>query len=262
MTKRRTKQISEGDSPPASPRTDASPIAVNLEEPVGQSRRSARRDLVETAILTHAAALFADKGYAGTTPQQIADSVGMSRQSLYYYISSKEDLLAKLVAHMTTDLVEQMRLITLDEDLSAIDKLSQVVKLIVTDRATKPREFRLLDRSSSSLPEELTKEYLIGRREALAIVRSVICQGIAEGHFKPVDERVAALSVIGMCNWVAWWFEPADGHPVAPVAEQISDSAVSMLRSVAGPPKGPETPLDLVRRLESDISELRRSLTD
>ena len=134
--------------------------------------------------------------------------------------------------------------------------------MIVTDRAKKPREFRLLDRSSSSLPDELTEEYLHGRREALAIVRSVIGQGISEGDFKPVDERVAALSVLGMCNWVAWWFEPADNHPISPIAEQISDSAVSMLRRTDGLEAGPETPLDLVSRLENDVAQLRRSLSD
>lgn len=234
---------------------------VTADEHTGQSRRSARRDLVESEILAHASALFADKGYAGTTPQEIADSVGISRQSLYYYMSSKEDILAKLVAHMTTNLVEQMRFIEMDE-ATATEKLSRVVTVIVTDRARKPREFRLLDRSSSSLPDELTDEYLRGRREALAIVRSVIAQGISEGDFKPVDERVAALSVLGMCNWVAWWFEPAENHPISPIAEQISESAVSMLRRSDRPAAGPETPLDVVIRLENDVARLRRTLSE
>ena len=31
---------------------------------------------------------------------------------------------------------------------------------------------------------------------------------VSRGEFRPRDERLAALSVIGMCNWVAWWFHP------------------------------------------------------
>ena len=263
MTTRRADRANhDGQSTDSSTDSVDRIVDVTADEHTGQSRRSARRDLMESVILSHASALFAEKGYAGTTPQEIADSVGMSRQSLYYYMSSKEDILAKLVAHITTNLVEQMRVIEMDEDATATDKLSRVVTVIVTDRAKKPREFRLLDRSSSSLPDELTEEYLHGRREALAIVRSVIGQGISEGDFKPVDERVAALSVLGMCNWVAWWFEPADNHPISPIAEQISDSAVSMLRRTDGLEAGPETPLDLVSRLENDVAQLRRSLSD
>lgn len=259
MTTSSTEPASRDDQPSDSVVTIG---GVTADEHAEQPRRSARRDLVENEILAHASALFADKGYAGTTPQDIADSVGMSRQSLYYYMSSKEDILAKLVADMTTNLVEQMRVIEMDEDATATAKLSRVVTVIVTDRAKKPREFRLLDRSSSSLPKELTDEYLHGRREALAIVRSVVSQGISDGDFKPVDERVAALSVLGMCNWVAWWFEPAGNHPISPIAEQISDSAVAMLRRTDGPVVGPETPLELIARLEDDVAQLRRTLSD
>ena len=38
----------------------------------------------------------------------------------------------------------------------------------------------------------------------------VIGPGIRGGEFRPVEPRVAALSVLGMCNWVAWRFHP--GH--------------------------------------------------
>jgi len=78
--------------------------------------------------------------------------------------------------------------------------------------------------------DSLADAYLEGRRAALAEVRSVIDDGIAQGLFRPVDSRVAALSVLGMCNWVAWWFEAGPDHPVEPIAAQIASSAVAMLR--------------------------------
>ncbi|WP_194163575.1 TetR/AcrR family transcriptional regulator [Mycolicibacterium sp. P1-5] len=234
---------------------------MTSDERAGRLRRSTRRDLVEKEILAHASALFAEKGYAGTTPQQIADSVGMSRQSLYYYMSSKEDILAKLVAHMTTSVVERMREVVSDTALTPTEKLSGAVKVIVTDRATRPLEFRLLDRSASSLPEALTKEYLDGRRQALAIMQSVIAKGNAAGEFRAVDERVAALSILGMCNWVAWWFEPGDDHPVQPVAEQIAANAVAMLVK-PGSTAGTNNPLDLLDQLQHDVAALRDVLSE
>ena len=48
-------------------------------------------------ILEHATRLFAERGYDGTTLQDIADAIGITRPGLYNYISSKEQLLAELV---------------------------------------------------------------------------------------------------------------------------------------------------------------------
>jgi AcrR family transcriptional regulator len=261
MTALRSTRDSTASPSRVQPTSPSRIAEVAPDERAGQVRRSTRRDLVENEILAHASALFAEKGYAGTTPQQIAESVGMSRQSLYYYMSSKEDILAKLVAHMTASVVERMREVVADAALTPTETLSGTVRVIVTDRATRPLEFRLLDRSASSLPEALTKEYLDGRREALAIMQSVIAKGIAAGEFKAVDERVAALSVIGMCNWVAWWFEPGDDHPVQPVAEQIAANAVAMLVKT-GSNATADDPLVLLDQLQHDVAALRDVLTE
>ena len=40
-------------------------------------------------ILEHATRLFAERGYDGTTLQDIADAIGITRPGLYNYISSK-----------------------------------------------------------------------------------------------------------------------------------------------------------------------------
>lgn len=49
-------------------------------------------------ILDAAALCFYEKGYHATTTEDIANGVGMLKGSLYYYISSKEDLLYKLLS--------------------------------------------------------------------------------------------------------------------------------------------------------------------
>jgi len=42
-------------------------------------------------------------------------------------------------------------------------------------------------------------------------MRTIIEEGVSKGQFRPRDERLAALSVIGICDWVAWWFRPGFG---------------------------------------------------
>src|SRR5712664_4923457 len=50
----------------------------------------------ETAIRAAALRIFRRKGYDAASMQDIADAVGLYKGSLYYYISSKEELLVRL----------------------------------------------------------------------------------------------------------------------------------------------------------------------
>ena len=59
-----------------------------------QGPRTARRELVENEIYEQAIRLFAERGFAGTSLQDIADALGITRPALYYYVKSKDELLA------------------------------------------------------------------------------------------------------------------------------------------------------------------------
>jgi 2,3-dihydroxybenzoate-AMP ligase len=199
-------------------------------------KTTARRELVETEIHERAAGLFAQRGFAGTSLQDIADSVGITRQALYYYVRSKEEILGRLVSDLTERIVARMHEIRDDPTLGPVQKLRSIAHLLASDRAVNRVRFQLLDRSAAALPADLAAAYLEGRRNALAEVRAVIDAGIEAGAFRWVDSRIAALSVLGMCNWVAWWFEPGPDHPVEPIAAQIAEGAVAMLRATEGTP--------------------------
>ncbi len=77
-------------------------------------------------------------------------------------------------------------------------------------QASQRARFRVLVRSEAELPDALSKAYDQGRRRVLREFSSVIDEGVRRGQFRPVDPRIAALGVIGLCNWVAWWHRPGD----------------------------------------------------
>lgn len=67
-------------------------------------RREKRRQAVRLhsderyiEILRAGAQVFRERGYADSTLQDVADAVGINRTTLYYYIGTKEDLLAALL---------------------------------------------------------------------------------------------------------------------------------------------------------------------
>jgi AcrR family transcriptional regulator len=64
---------------------------AELREAGGRQRRNRRQDVLEAAVR-----VFHKKGYASASIQDVAEEVGVLKGSLYHYIDSKEDLLARL----------------------------------------------------------------------------------------------------------------------------------------------------------------------
>jgi AcrR family transcriptional regulator len=219
-----------------------------------------RRKLLMSEIVDQAIRLFAERGYDGTTLQDVADAVGLSRPNLYNYVKSKEELLVAMVEATAQSAAHSLREVRERTDLDPAEKLHMLVRTLVVLRAEKPEQFRTLDRSEQSLPPQLAQKHLEGRRAVLREITSVIDEGVTAGRFRPVDVRITALSIIGMCNWVAWWFHPSPAHPAEPVAEQIADNAVAMVAREAGRTPQAPTPLGAVALLQQDLDYLTRLL--
>jgi len=70
------------------------------------SLQPSNRNVTDTksAILKKAAALFSDKGYAGTSMSDLAEELGLSKAAIYHHFESKESLLQNLMDSTFTDL--------------------------------------------------------------------------------------------------------------------------------------------------------------
>ncbi|MGY1770835.1 TetR/AcrR family transcriptional regulator [Blastococcus sp. SYSU D00813] len=223
-----------------------------------EGRPNARRDLVEAQILEHATRLFAERGFAATSLQDIAEATGLTRPALYHYVKNKDDLLSRLVQQLTEGPAEELHRINADAERPPVQRLHAMATAVVRNIAGAPERFRLLIRSEAELPEALADVYARGRRRVLREFTSVIEEGVAAGQLRPVDARVAALGIIGMCNWVAWWHKPGQGEET--IAAQLADMAVAALAEQehrAGEGEGPERALSLLRQ---DLDYLERLL--
>ncbi|HSX79322.1 MAG TPA: helix-turn-helix domain-containing protein, partial [Candidatus Saccharimonadia bacterium] len=62
----------------------------------------------EQEIIAAAAKVFKEKGYHAATTRDIAAEVGIQQATLYYYISSKEELLYLVVREPIVRLYDQV----------------------------------------------------------------------------------------------------------------------------------------------------------
>ena len=202
------------------------PSRLPPNDDITEGRSTARHALVFAELLDQAAALFDEKGYSTTSLHDIAAAVGISRPAIYHYFSSKDDLLNALV-HQASEAIDKAIASTADRaDLSATERLREMTKQLVRQRATSPGLFRILDRADAVRPAEIRGENLDARRHTLEQLTALIEEGIAAGEFKPFDPGLAALAILGMCNWVAWWFGRERGYDVETVVAHLSQSAV------------------------------------
>jgi AcrR family transcriptional regulator len=224
------------------------------------STKNVRRGLVEQEIYDHATRLFAERGFAGTSFQDIAAAVGLTRPALYHYVNSKDELLSKLVAEITEDSAAGMQAIAKRDDLDAAGKIHAIVVASVRRQAEQTARFQLLIRSEADLPADIAAKHASGRRLVLRTLAGVIEAGIVSGAFRPVDARVAALGLLGMNNWVAWWYQPGGRDDLDTICEQLADMAVASLRESDATEEQAEGPRGLLRRVRQDLDRLERLL--
>jgi AcrR family transcriptional regulator len=235
----------------ATPKTTAKKPAAE-----GRKRTGLRRALVENEILDRAADLFAERGFKGTSLQDVADALGMSRTALYYYMSSKEAILGRLVENLSGRDAKALEGIRRRND-DPIDRLRAMAREVANNASSNPKQTRILVENRHHLPPDLAETDRKAERTIVKSIESVLEEGIRSGDFRPVETRPAALAIIGMCIWTAWWISPSAGATPDEIADQISDQAVASVRAT---PDGIDRsdPAHLLRAARESLDQLER----
>lgn len=244
---------------------DAADQIVEAEHPVDEAADRATRQrgmLVRRAMLNAAAELFAERGFGGTNLRDLADVLGISRPGLYYHFPNKEKILEALIEDVTLSSAIQLAEVAEQVERDPEDALRLAMRTITNWVLENPVLFRVLDRSDADMPSDLKKRHDLSKKEALANFTNIIERGIAIGKFRPVDAHIAALSIIGMRNWAAWWFNPSGRIPKNEVADIIADMAVrSLLRPDAHRSRSDRI-ADVLHILKEDVAHLDHLLKD
>jgi AcrR family transcriptional regulator len=196
--------------------------------------RPTRNDVQRQVILDAASLLFIEKGFGGTNINDIADAVGVSRTALYYYFPSKESMLEALTKEVTEKAGLLAQSVSARDALPANEALEQLILQHAGLILSHPLQFRVVERSESSLPEPHRSTAEAARRAVLEHFVGVIQRGISAGQFRETNANIAAFSIIGMCNWCAWWFDAAGSVPADGVAASIAEFAACGLAPVNG----------------------------
>ncbi|MGQ9367029.1 TetR/AcrR family transcriptional regulator [Azospirillum sp. ST 5-10] len=217
---------------------------------------SSRKALLRQSVLDAAATLFAERGFAGTSFQDIADALNVGRTALYYYFKSKEEVLASLVEEVTVVSDRQSAMLAARTDDDPAEVLRSMVRGHVELLLSHALQFRVVDRTEVELPPDLRAVHDRSKRAVLTHFTGQIARGVEKGVFRQVDAQVAAFAIIGMCSWTTWWFHEGGRKTAREVAEILADLAVHGLSRAEAPPGTGRDPGDVFRAMRENLDYL------
>lgn len=175
-------------------------------------------------ILDAAAQIFRQKGYHAASMQDIAEAVNLQKASLYYHVSSKQEILINLLDRALELLFERISAIS-TQSLPTDEKLRQMMQAYLGALTEQIDLAAVLLLEHRSLDPELHARHVPNRDRFEALWRDLIRQGVQDGTLTCSDPSLAARALLGMMNWTITWYRPNGPMSI----EQITDQYASLL---------------------------------
>ena len=187
--------------------------------------RTAQHDAKRLAILSQAAKLFNYKGSRATTLRDIADSLGLTKTSLYYYVKTKEELIylcymAALDHHQASlDAIEQRYDAPMDRASAFF--LQTFDDWLAAQEGRGPHVAALLEIASlkGAHREEVESLYIALFKR----LRSYLRSGIADGSLRQFEATSATRAILGSVEWAFSWLHNIPTEQIHNTAREALD---------------------------------------
>ena len=210
-------------------------MATNSNDGGSPFNRGIQHEAKQSAILSRAAKLFNTKGARATTLSDVANKLGLTKTSLYYYVKTKEDLIFQCYdasmkqALRSLDEIEQETDDPLERTLrfmqSRIDSILQALQGNA-DYYAAPLELASLKPQHR---DALTAEYL----EMFKRVRAYIREGIEAGSIRPCHSTTTTRALIGALDWSFYWLYEIPREEAEKASAAVADICANGLLSLS-----------------------------
>jgi AcrR family transcriptional regulator len=177
--------------------------------------------MTRTEILNSAAQIFSEKGYHGTSMQDIALSVNLQKASLYHHVSSKQEILFELL-NLGLDLLSSRVKDAIDGLEPPNERLHKAICAYLGTLAEHQELASVLLFEYRSLEPEYLNRHIPRRDQFEKVWRDLIQEGIDDGIYSCQHPSLSARALLGELNWTVTWFR-SDGPMTADeIADQMA----------------------------------------
>lgn len=179
-------------------------------------------------ILRSAAQVFAEKGYHGTTMEEVAARLLMTKGSMYYYFKNKDDLLYhchQMIMGISIAKLKEVK----EGQGSATDKLRAAIISHVRLATSEKTMFMVMDRPNQHLKDHYLQEILKSRAEYAQYFDHILEEGIHNQEFGDIDVKMVRMIILGALNWIQEWFNPEGEKTGEEIADAFAEHLLKMV---------------------------------
>ncbi len=160
-------------------------------------------------ILRAAARLFQQQGYDGTSMNDVAAALKLSKGGLYHHFQSKDEILFNLMDH-AMDITQERVINAVRGIVDPEGRLRALIRLhISVVLSIRDREITVMLHENHPLPPPLRKRINTRKKDYVHFVEKLIAEvQSSRGSKASVSPRAAAFALMGMINWIYQWYRP------------------------------------------------------
>jgi AcrR family transcriptional regulator len=179
-------------------------------------------------ILEEAVKLFYQRGFNGTTLDDIAAELGVTKPFIYTHFRSKTDLLAAL-CKPTIELSLEAVASAAKSPGSPTARLHRAIVGFTGVVLSRQANIAIYFREEKNLAPDALADINALRKKFDRVLSNLLTEGAMAGEFDVGDVNLAALAIGGMISWAYTWHRPEGRLPLEDVCERMADLALQMV---------------------------------
>lgn len=169
-----------------------------------EDRRKMNSEERRQQIVTLAAKLFDEAGYANTSMADIAEKVGVAKPTLYHYFVSKDVILHAIHEEFIDLLIsrhEARQHLNMQPEQQLLGIMTDVLELMDTH----PGHVRVFFEHYRELAPDAQQPIRAKRLRYEQAVDALFDELRESGRMRPTAPKLPTYALFGMCNWAYQW---------------------------------------------------------
>ncbi len=180
------------------------------------------------SLLAVAVKVFNEKGYDGTSMEELSHRLGRTKSAIYHHVSGKQELL-RLALDRALDALFAVTDEPAFQTGRAIERLEYLVRRSVLVLADELPYVTLLLRVRGN--SKVERQALARRRKFDRIVSDLVAEAERDGDVRPdVDPAITARLLFGTVNSLIEWYRPRGEQAARELADAVRTIAFGGLR--------------------------------
>ena len=185
-------------------------------------RKLEERKMRQNRILEGALSVFKEKGLDGATMDEIANTSGFGKATLYYYFKSKEEVFSAILVDGWQNIWESLEPVIAEQDSPRKTFVNVLIK-IAENAQNRPGLFEFLFNvpKTITLDDQPWKDY---QHRLYVILQGLLEDGVNKGEFPKVDPKLMFKALGGLFMGLVFM-----GNRDEPVSEKEVESLLNEL---------------------------------